>query len=77
MSYSPLEYLQHMLTEAEFLIAQTRTLSKDDFLHDEVLRRALVRSIEIIGEAARQVPRSSALATHRSSGASWPGCETA
>ncbi|MHB1224779.1 MAG: HepT-like ribonuclease domain-containing protein [Gemmatimonadaceae bacterium] len=45
-----------MLLEAEFLVAQTRGLSKDAFLQDEVLRRALVRSIEVIGEAAKQVP---------------------
>jgi len=57
MSFSPREYLRHMLMEAEFLIAQTRALSKDDFLQDEVLRRALVRSIEVIGEAAKQVPQ--------------------
>ena len=28
MSFSPLEYLRHMLVEAEFLVAQTRTRSK-------------------------------------------------
>jgi uncharacterized protein with HEPN domain len=56
MSFSPLEYLRHMLAEAEFLIAQTRFRSKADVLADEVLRRALVRSIEVIGEAAKQVP---------------------
>ena len=56
MSWSPLDRLRHMLVEAEFLTAQTRTLSKPDFLEDEVLRRAFVRSISIIGEAAKQVP---------------------
>jgi uncharacterized protein with HEPN domain len=56
MSFSPLEYLRHMLAEAEFLISQTRTRSREEALGDEVLRRALVRSIEIIGEAAKQVP---------------------
>lgn len=56
MSFSPLEYLRHMLTEAEFLVSQTRRLSKEDFLRDEVLQRALVRSIEVIGEAAKHVP---------------------
>jgi uncharacterized protein with HEPN domain len=56
MSFPPLEYLRHMLVEAEFLVARTRTLSKPEFLQDEVLRRAFVRSIEVIGEAAKQVP---------------------
>jgi uncharacterized protein with HEPN domain len=57
MSFSPREYLRHMLLEAEFLIQQTRDLPKEVFLEDEVLRRALVRSIEVIGEAAKQVPQ--------------------
>ncbi|HEX8361532.1 MAG TPA: HepT-like ribonuclease domain-containing protein [Longimicrobium sp.] len=45
-----------MRVEAEFLSGETRTLTRDDFLQDEVRRRAFVRSIEIIGEAAKQVP---------------------
>jgi uncharacterized protein with HEPN domain len=56
MSFSPLEYLRHMLVEAEFLAVETRTLTRADFLQDEVRRRAFVRSIEIIGEASKQVP---------------------
>lgn len=31
-------------------------MSQDQFLGDETLKRAFVRSIEIIGEAAKQVP---------------------
>lgn len=56
MSFSSHEYLRHMLVEIEFLLDQTRRRTRDDALSDEVLRRAIVRSIEIIGEAARQVP---------------------
>ncbi|HET7230555.1 MAG TPA: DUF86 domain-containing protein [Longimicrobium sp.] len=56
MSFSPLEYLRHMLVEADFLIEQTRFRAREDVLADEVLRRALVRSVEVIGEAAKQVP---------------------
>lgn len=56
MSFSPLEYLRHMRVEAEFLAVQVRTLTRDDFLEDEVRPRAFVRSIEVIGEAAKQVP---------------------
>ncbi len=57
MSFTPLEYLRHMLVEASFLADQTRGLSKADFLENEVLRRAFVRSVEIIREAAKQVPQ--------------------
>ena len=55
MSFTPHDYLRHMLAEAEFLVRQTRTLSKADFLENEVLQRAFVRSIEVIGEAAKHV----------------------
>ena len=35
---------------------RTKNLGKTEFLHDETLQRAFVRSLEIIGEAAKQVP---------------------
>jgi uncharacterized protein with HEPN domain len=52
----PLEYLRHILDEAEYLTKQARDLSKERFLNDETFKRAFVRSIEIIGEAAKRVP---------------------
>ncbi len=56
MSLSPLEYLRHILDEAEYLTAQATALSKEQFIQDETVKRAFVRSIEIIGEAAKKVP---------------------
>ena len=56
MSFGPLEYLRHTREEAEFLAERAATLSKADFLKDELLRRGFVRSIEIMGEAAKQIP---------------------
>jgi uncharacterized protein with HEPN domain len=56
MSFTPHDVLRHMLIEAEFLITRSKSISKPEFLQDEVLRRAFVRSIEIIGEAAKRVP---------------------
>ena len=35
---------------------QTQRLEKAAFLHDETLKRAFVRSLEIIGEAVKQLP---------------------
>ncbi len=35
---------------------QTQGLDKDEFLHDETLKRAFVRSLEGIGEATKQIP---------------------
>lgn len=56
MSLSPLEYLRHIVDETKYLTSQIQGLSKDDFLRDETLKRAFVRSIEIIGEATKKVP---------------------
>ncbi len=56
MPRSAREYLQHVLAEAEFLIENSRGVSKESFLQDETLKRAYVRSIEVIGEAVKRVP---------------------
>ena len=50
------ELLQDMLDEARFLVDQVTLTSVDDFLANEVSKRAFVRSLEIIGEAAKKVP---------------------
>jgi uncharacterized protein with HEPN domain len=56
MSRSPLEYLRHILDETAYLSAQASSLSKDKFLQDNTLKRAFVRSLEVIGEAAKNIP---------------------
>lgn len=56
MSFEPRDYLRHILIEADYLIAQCEGLSFETFKADETLRRAFVRSLEIIGEAAKKVP---------------------
>ena len=56
MSLLPLEYLRHMPDETKYLTQQTSVLSQEQFLKDETAKRAFVRSIEIIGEAAKKVP---------------------
>jgi len=56
MSFEPLEYLRHILAEADYLIEQTASISKEDSMKNETLRRAFVRSLEVIGEAAKRLP---------------------
>lgn len=57
MSKSATDYLQHILNECDFLLSVTATgLSKDALLEDEILKRAIVRSLEIIGEATKKIP---------------------
>jgi uncharacterized protein with HEPN domain len=56
MSPLGLEYLQHILQETEYLSDSVRGLDRDGFMDDETLRRAFVRSLEVIGEAVKQLP---------------------
>lgn len=45
-----------MLDETNYLIEHSRGLSREQFVEDETLKRAYVRSIEIIGEALKKLP---------------------
>ena len=56
MSPLPLDYLRHILDEADYLSSAVAGLTQARFMTDETAKRAFVRSIEIIGEAAKQVP---------------------
>jgi uncharacterized protein with HEPN domain len=55
MLVSPLEYLRHILDEAQYLVSEAEGLSKEQFLMEETVKRAFIRSIEIIGEASKKV----------------------
>jgi uncharacterized protein with HEPN domain len=56
MSTSPVEILRHIREEAAFLVDSTYNVSVEQFIENEVLKRACVRAIEIIGEAAKRIP---------------------
>jgi uncharacterized protein with HEPN domain len=56
MSFEPRDYLRHILIESDYLLAQSPRLTLDAFRTDATLQRAFVRSLEIIGEAAKKVP---------------------
>ncbi len=55
MSASNFELVRHMLIESDFILQHVEGKSKNEVLSDEVLCRALVRSLEIIGEAAKKI----------------------
>jgi len=55
MSQSELEYLRHIQDEAAYLTGVGRDTEKSRFVRDETLKRASARSIEIIGEATKQL----------------------
>lgn len=52
------EVLNDILTEAAFLIAHSASINQEAFARDEVVKRAFVRSLEIIGEATKKIPDS-------------------
>ena len=56
MSHSPYDYLRHILDELHYLLKSSQDLAKEQFETDETLKRAFVRSIEIIGEASKKIP---------------------
>ena len=56
MSPSSSDYLRHILDETNYLITTSQGLNKKDFINDQTLKRAWVRSLEIIGEAVKQLP---------------------
>ena len=49
------EYLKHIRDECLFLIENYEDLSFEEFNNSEVLKRAAVRSIEIVGEAVKKI----------------------
>lgn len=52
-----LEYLKHIKDECVYINSVIeKGLSKDEFLSDATLKRAMVRSLEIIGEATKKIP---------------------
>lgn len=56
MSFEPRDFLRHILIEADFLLERGAGVTLDAFRTDATLQRAFVRSLEIIGEAAKKVP---------------------
>ena len=41
MSLPRLEYLRHILEEVDYLVEHSRDLTREEFLRDETLRRAI------------------------------------
>lgn len=68
MSRSAIEYLRHILDETEYLIRATQGLTYEQFLNDPTLQRAFVCSLEIIGEAAKQIPKALKVSSYRMAG---------
>lgn len=57
MSRSVREYLQHIQIETQFLLDNSANLDESLFFSNEILKRASVRSLEIVGEATKGIPQ--------------------
>lgn len=57
MSKSETEYLKHILDEVNFLTKSAKKYSLEKLLHDPTLQRAYTRSLEVIGEAVKNLPK--------------------
>ena len=49
-------YLHHIIDETNYLLEVSAGVGLDTFQADETLKRAVVRSLEIIGEAVKNLP---------------------
>ena len=57
MYKSYLPYLQHILDECLYVRSViTPDMKQEQFLRDETLKRAVTRSLSIIGEATKKIP---------------------
>lgn len=56
MSRSPSEFIRHILDEIDYILSRISDVDYESFVRDETLKRAFVRSIEIIGEASKKLP---------------------
>ena len=57
MFLSPREYLRHIVDEIDYIQSQLKGQNFESFNQNETLKRAFVRSLEIIGEAAKKVTK--------------------
>ena len=62
MRKHPVEYLRHIADECRFILAATHGMTEARFEDDEVIKRAVVRSLEIIGEASKNISADAKLA---------------
>lgn len=57
MCKTPIAYLLHILEECNYILSVvTDDLPMYQFLSDETLKRAVCRSLEIVGEATKKIP---------------------
>ena len=56
MKKNPQIFLKHILESVEWIEKDTKDLSKEDFFNNIPMQDAVIRRLEIIGEAIRNLP---------------------
>jgi len=56
MSPSLLDFLRHIEYECDYVLRVSEGKTKKEIISDETLSKAIVRSLEIIGEAVKHLP---------------------
>ena len=60
-------FLRHIADECRFILTATSGMTGTRFEENEVMKRAVVRSLEIIGEAGKNIPTEAK--------SKWPGID--
>lgn len=55
MQKDPLLYLEHILSSIQKIKSYTENLKEDDFLQNTLVQDAVIRNLEIIGEATKKL----------------------
>lgn len=48
-------FIRHMLDEINFIVEKSEDLELQQLMKDEILTRAFIRSLEVIGEASKNI----------------------
>jgi uncharacterized protein with HEPN domain len=56
MSRSTVEFLRHIQEELTYILNRSENLTYDEFISNDDLTRAFVRSLEIVAEACKNIP---------------------
>lgn len=70
------DYLEDMLLSAKEVLEFTAGMSLTEFLKDRKTANAVIRSLEVLGEAAKKSPKPCAWGILRSRGGTSQGCAT-
>ena len=49
------DFLQHILDECDYIVDVSKGKAREEILDDPTLKRAIIRSIEVVGEAVKNL----------------------